>query len=66
MKYYEDFDVDVDLKQDAKLQQLVTTIDERGHNIFAEADECGELRTTWEKDVTLTKQFFQDQCIVYV
>ena len=56
--------------------QLVTTIDEKGQseleNIFAEAGECGEeLRTTQEKDVTLRKQFFQDQarnskCIVYV
>ena len=74
MKY--DLDVDVESEQDAELQQLVTTIDEKGQseleNIFAEAGECGEeLRTTWEKDVTLRKQFFQDQarnskCIVYV
>ena len=63
---YEDLDVDIDSEQDTELQQLVTTIDDKGQNelekIFAEAGECGDkLRSIWEKDVALRKQFFQDQ-----
>ena len=59
---YEDLDVDVDSEQDTELQQLVTTIDNKGQNelekIFAEAGECGdELRSIWEKDVALRKVF---------
>ena len=63
---YEDFDVDVDSEQDVELQELVTTIDDKGQSelekIFAEAGECGdELRNIWAKDVELRKEFFQDQ-----
>ena len=58
--------MDIDSEQDAELQQLVATIDDKGQceleNIFTEAGECGdELRSIWEKDVASRKQFFQDQ-----
>ena len=63
---YEGLDVDVYSEQDAGLQQLVTTIDNKGQSelekIFAEAGEYGdELWSIWEEDVALRKQFFQDQ-----
>ena len=63
---YEDLEVEVDAEQDSELQQLVATIDDNGQSelekIFAEAGECGEeLRSIWEKDVTLRSEFFQDQ-----
>ena len=63
---YEGLNVNIDSEQDAELQQLVATIDDKGQgeleNIFTEAGECGdELRSIWEKDVASRKQFFQDQ-----
>ena len=63
---YEDLNVDVDSEQDAELQQLVATIDDKGQGelekIFTEAGECEDkLRSIREKDVASRKQFFQNQ-----
>ena len=68
LKYDDPLDVELSGQQDEELAALVNAVDVKGKedSIFSEADRAGEgsgdeLRRAWERDVSLQKEFYQDQ-----